>query len=171
MKAILYTVLSVAIVLTIVVFGCNAIVVNSTKERIYDNVNEIPECKYGLLLGTTPAPQQSSSYGNSLNSLLGGGGSAVTPEDIMLQLISGMLSNQAQLQYPLTVSTVMPASSGKSMTTVSSRSPHLPTRRRDLVPCTSIDNVLPRMTVSNTPSSPDTSRCAFLAKARKPSAV
>ena len=54
MKAILYTVLSVAIVLTIVVFGCNAIVVNSTKERIYDNVNEIPECKYGLLLGTTP---------------------------------------------------------------------------------------------------------------------
>ncbi|MBQ3273223.1 MAG: hypothetical protein IJH44_08330 [Solobacterium sp.] len=50
-----------------------------------------------LLLGTAPAPQQSSSYGNSLNSLLGGGGSAVTPEDIMLQLISGMLSNRANV--------------------------------------------------------------------------
>ena len=48
-----------------------------------------------LLMGTTQAPAQSSSYGNSLNSLLGGG--SISTEDIMLQLISGMLSNRANV--------------------------------------------------------------------------
>ncbi len=54
MKVIMCIILSTVIVLAIVVLGCNAVVVNYSKDKIYDYVADVPVAEYGLLLGTTP---------------------------------------------------------------------------------------------------------------------
>lgn len=44
----------IVIIVAFVIFSCNAIVVNHSNGKIYNSVDEIPETRYGMLLGTTP---------------------------------------------------------------------------------------------------------------------
>ena len=45
---------AIVIIVAFVIFSCNAIVVNHSNGKIYNSVDEIPETRYGMLLGTTP---------------------------------------------------------------------------------------------------------------------
>ena len=53
-KTITYTMFAIVIIVAFVIFSCNAIVVNHSNGKIYNSVDEIPETRYGMLLGTTP---------------------------------------------------------------------------------------------------------------------
>lgn len=52
-RILLFVGMPVAVVLT-VVFACNVMVSCNASGRTYDDVNEIPHNRYGLLLGTSP---------------------------------------------------------------------------------------------------------------------
>lgn len=53
-KFLLYFVLPLFCVGIISIFACYAIVTNYAKDRLYSDVQEIPEREFGLLLGTSP---------------------------------------------------------------------------------------------------------------------
>ena len=53
-KRIIIGFLLAIIIGIIIIAACNLIVIHSTKDRIYDNVKEIPYKEVGLLLGTSP---------------------------------------------------------------------------------------------------------------------
>lgn len=52
-RILLFVGMPVAVVL-VVVFACNVMVSCNASGRTYDDVNEIPHNRYGLLLGTSP---------------------------------------------------------------------------------------------------------------------
>lgn len=54
MKPILYIFLALFVVLTIGIIGSNRAVVNTAKDRMYDDVSAIPFNRVGVLLGTNP---------------------------------------------------------------------------------------------------------------------
>ena len=53
-KIVFYTILSLFVLMLAVIFVCDAIVTNYAKGKIHDNIDDIEETDYGLLLGTTP---------------------------------------------------------------------------------------------------------------------
>ena len=54
MKRLLYIFLALFVVLTIGIIGSNRAVVNTAKDRMYDDVSAIPFNRVGVLLGTNP---------------------------------------------------------------------------------------------------------------------
>ena len=54
MKRLLYILLALLVVLTTGIIGSNRAVVNTAKDRMYDDVSAIPFNRVGVLLGTNP---------------------------------------------------------------------------------------------------------------------
>lgn len=57
-KKILYTLLVIIGLVTVVVGGCYLSVDYNAHGRVFDNVSDVPEYEYGLLLGTSPTTPQ-----------------------------------------------------------------------------------------------------------------
>lgn len=53
-KILLYIILPAFLLCIIIIFVCNALVVNYAEDKIYTDVKEIPARDFGLLLGTSP---------------------------------------------------------------------------------------------------------------------
>lgn len=53
-KVIIYTLLVLTILPAILLLVCNAIVIQGTKEKVFDRIENVARTEYGLLLGTTP---------------------------------------------------------------------------------------------------------------------
>ena len=54
MKKLLWILCIILCLILVVIIVCNLIIVENSKGKIYDNLEEIPHNRYGLLLGTSP---------------------------------------------------------------------------------------------------------------------
>lgn len=63
-KFLLYFILPLFLIGVISIFVCDAIVTHYAKDKIYSDVNEIPEREFGLLLGTSPQSRVTRARNN-----------------------------------------------------------------------------------------------------------